>query len=105
MPLMLLISAGCILCDVKDAEKDRKRHVPSLPVLLGIRPACFAATGLAFLAAMLALAHHHFGITLGALLLTLAAQFPALLSMKSVGPIVIDSILLIPGVLSLIGVL
>ena len=36
-PLILMIAAGCILCDLKDAEEDRAMNIPSLPVLFGIR--------------------------------------------------------------------
>src|SRR5262245_27144115 len=36
LPLVLLIAAGCILCDLKDTESDRRRGVQSLPVLLGV---------------------------------------------------------------------
>src|SRR5262249_5960683 len=31
-PLFLLLSAGCILCDFKDVERDRETGVGSLPV-------------------------------------------------------------------------
>ena len=104
LPLMLLLAAGCILCDLQDAKEDRVLKIPSLPVLLGIRTTCFIAAGLAFLAAILALFHHRFGIATGAILLALAAQFPALLARESIGPILIDSILIIPGVLISTGV-
>lgn len=103
-PLILLIAAGCILCDLKDAEEDHAMNVPSLPVLFGIRKTCLIATGLAFLAAILAIQHQRFGITSGAGLLAIAAQFPSVLAMKSVGPIVIDSILILPGVLIATGI-
>lgn len=104
LPLMLLIAAGCILCDLKDIEEDRAKHIPSLPALFGMRSTCLIATGLALLAAILAILHHRFGITAGAVLLALAAQFPSLLAMKLIGPIVIDSILVIPGVLISTGI-
>jgi hypothetical protein len=60
--------------------------------------------GMAFLAAILALAHHRFGIASGALLLMVAAQFSSLLAMESLGPIMIDSILIVPGVLISTGI-
>ena len=103
-PLILMISAGCILCDLKDTQEDRREQVPSLPALLGTRPTCLIATGLALLAAILALLHHRYGLTIGALLLAIAAQFPSLLSMKPTGPILIDSILILPGALIATGI-
>lgn len=98
-PLILMISAGCILCDLKDLSEDQQQNVPSLPALMGIRNSCLIATGLALLAAFVALLHHRFALTTGALLLAVAAQFPTLLRMRSAGPILIDSILIIPGAL------
>lgn len=98
-PLILLISAGCILCDLKDLQEDRSSGVPSLPALLGVRSSCHIATGLALLAAGIAFLHHRMGITTGAMLLVLAAQFPALLSIRPIGAILIDSILTLPGLL------
>lgn len=103
-PLLLLISAGCILCDLKDMTEDRKARIPTLPALLGTDSSCLVATGMALLAASLAFLHHRFGITAGALLLTVAAQFPTILAMKSFGPIMVDSILTIPGILIATGV-
>lgn len=103
-PLILMISAGCILCDLKDIHEDRREQVPSLPALLGIRPTCLIATGLALLASLSTFLHHHYGLTAGALLLAGAAQFPSFLSMKPTGPILIDSILILPGVLIATGI-
>jgi len=104
LPLMLLIAAGCILCDLKDIEVDRRQQIPSLPAIFGIRTTCLIAMGMACLAAILALAHHRFGIASGALLLMVAAQFSSLLAMESLGPIMIDSILIVPGVLISTGI-
>ena len=103
-PLFLLISSGCILCDLKDLQEDRSSDVPSLPVLLGVRSSCLIATGLAIVAAMIAFLHHRTGITMGAVLLILAAQFPAILSIRPLGAILIDSILTLPGLLIALGV-
>ncbi|HEX9081894.1 MAG TPA: hypothetical protein VF768_06420, partial [Holophagaceae bacterium] len=36
LPLFLLLAAGCLLCDVNDAERDRSRGVRSLPVQVGV---------------------------------------------------------------------
>jgi 4-hydroxybenzoate polyprenyltransferase and related prenyltransferases len=45
-PLILLMSAGCILCDLKDTEVDRQSGVRSLPVVLGANSATFIAVAL-----------------------------------------------------------
>ena len=103
-PLILLITAGCILCDLKDTEEDRALNILSLPVLFGIRTTCLIAAGLAFVAAILAISHHRFGVAFGATFLLLAAKFPSFLVRKSIGPIVIDSILILPGVLIATGI-
>ncbi len=103
LPLMLLVAAGCILCDLKDEEEDRMQQISSLPVLLGVRSACLIASVMAVLAAILAALHHRFALAEGASILIVAAQFPALLARESIGPIVIDSILILPGVLIALG--
>ena len=97
-------TAGCILCDLKDTEEDRALNILSLPVLFGIRTTCLIAAGLAFVAAILAISHHRFGVAFGATFLLLAAKFPSFLVRKSIGPIVIDSILILPGVLIATGI-
>ncbi len=104
LPLILMVASGCILCDLKDLDEDRRQHVGSLPVLLGVLPSCLAATCLSLIAASLAIFHHRFGLTAGGLLMALAAQFPSLLARNPTGPILIDSILLVPGVLIATGI-
>ena len=104
VPLILMLSAACILCDLKDAREDREERIPSLPALFGPRVSCAAATGLAILAAALAAWHHRFGVAAGAALLAAAAQFPGLLAIKPLGAIVVDSILVVPGVLIVMGI-
>lgn len=103
LPLILMLSAACILCDLKDTPRDREGRIPSLPVLLGVRPACALATALAVAALCLAAMHNRPGIAAASALLAVAAQFPKLLARESIGPIVVDSILVIPGVLILTG--
>jgi 4-hydroxybenzoate polyprenyltransferase len=104
LPLTLMIAAGCILCDLKDVKEDLQEHIPSLPALFGVRSTCLTAAGLALLAAISAFLHHRFGVAVGAVLLAGAAQFPRLLAMNPTGPILVDSILIIPGVLIVMGV-
>lgn len=99
LPLVLLLCAGCILCDLKDARQDREKKVPSLPVLVGPRITCLIAVGLSLIAAALAFFNDRSGLVITGIALALSAQFPSLLAQESVGPIVVDSILVIPGIL------
>ncbi len=100
----LLISAGCILCDLKDEQEDRHSNTPTLPVLVGARISCLIAAALAILAVAIALLHHHLGVAAGAMLIAIAAQFPSVISTKPTGAIVVDSILTVPGILIAIQV-
>jgi len=104
LPLTLVVTSGCILCDLKDIAEDRRQHVGSLPAILGIRPSCLVTTFLSLIAATLAIFHHRFGLAVGALLMAIAAQFPSLLKRNPTGPILIDSILLVPGILIATGI-
>ena len=98
--LLLLFSAGCILCDIKDAAHDRRNGVPSLPALFGPPAACTLATGLALAAVATAVWHQCPGIAVSGLLLAAAARFPELLARAITGPVLVDSILLVPGLLA-----
>lgn len=104
LPLLLLLCANCILCDLKDAMQDRRDRIPSLPVLVGIRWACLVATSLALASAGTAAMHHRAGVAIAGILLAAVAQFPVLLTREPIGPIVIDSILVVSGVLISTGV-
>ncbi len=104
LPVILMLAAGCFLCDLKDAVRDRRARVPSLPALIGLRATCLVATAVSLLAAWLAFSAGRFGVVVGGMLLAVAAQFPSLLERETVGPIVVDSILVIPGLLVYIGV-
>lgn len=101
--LFFLISSGSILCDLKDLDADRQHRIPSLPVLLGCRGACAVATGLAVLAGAIAFGSHRWGVSVGAVLIAVVAQFPSLLSLNPLGPIVVDCILTLPGILIAVG--
>jgi len=104
LPLLLLLSAACILCDLKDTERDRRDRVPSLPALIGGRYTCIVATGVALAAAGIAVRHHRPGVAVASVLLAIAAQTPSLLARDPIGAIVIDSILVVPGLLIFTGV-
>ena len=104
LPLLLLLSAACILCDLKDADRDRCERVPSLPALIGGLYTCIVATGIALAAAGIALRHHRPGVAVASVLLAIAAQSPSLLACDPIGAIVIDSILVVPGLLISTGI-
>lgn len=99
IPLALIIASGSPLCDVKDLRADRETSVPSLPVLMGTRGALASAMVLAASGAAVALAEQRIGLSLGGLGLGLAALRPNLLARDAVGPLLVDLILTIPGLL------
>lgn len=99
MPLMLLISAGCLLCDLKDEAADRAAGVATVPAVFG-RPAALAvATALLVAAATVAALEHRSAVALGAAALGVSTLSPALLATDAVGPLLIDMLLTLPGVL------
>ena len=104
-PLVLLLSAGCILCDLKDAETDRRLGVRSLPVLLGMSGAILIASALALLGAALAWSEGRMGLFYSGALLLAVTQFRPLLSRPAIGPLLVDAILSLPGLLILTRVI
>ena len=99
IPLTLIMASACLLCDLKDVRADREGSVPSLPVLMGERGTIAAAIVLAASGAAVALAEQRIGLSVGALGLGLAALHPSLLARDAVGPLLVDVILTIPGLL------
>jgi hypothetical protein len=100
-PLILLLSAGCILCDLKDTEADRRAGVKSLPVVLGASRATAIAILLAATGALIAWSEGRMGLFYSGSLLAAAALFRPLLSRPAVGPLLVDAILSLPGLLIL----
>ena len=98
-PLFLLFAADALLCDLKDEECDRRSGVASLPVILGPRRATGIAVALALAAGLCAYAEQRLGLALSALGLGLVTLRPALLATDVVGPLVVDVILTLPGLL------
>ena len=98
-PLLLLNAAGCILCDLKDESRDRRAGVRSVPVMYGATATARIAGGLTLVAATLALFEHRPGIVLGATALGIASTTPSLLAIDAVGPLLVDVILTLPGIL------
>jgi 4-hydroxybenzoate polyprenyltransferase len=99
LPLLLLIAAGCLLCDLKDEESDRVSGVRSLPALVGGAATIRVAIALAVSAAALAWMEHRTGIVVSAAALGAAATVPALLASDAAGPLLVDVILTLPGLL------
>lgn len=99
LPLILLISAGCILCDLKDIESDNKTGVYSLPVLLGVNRTIVIVSVLSIAAAILSFYQNRWGIFTSSSILTVLAQYPSVISIEAFGPLLVDIILTLPGVL------
>lgn len=99
LPIFLLFVAGCLLCDLKDAAIDRAAGVPSVPALVGVSRATTLAIGVALVAAAIAAVEGRPGLVLSAVALGAAGLRPALLAVPDVGPLVVDVILTLPGLL------
>jgi 4-hydroxybenzoate polyprenyltransferase len=99
IPLTFVIASGCLLCDLKDAQADRDASVPSLPVVMGVPGTIAVAVFLATISGAVSLAEHRIGLLVGGLGLGLAAMRPKLLARDVVGPLLVDVILTIPGLL------
>jgi hypothetical protein len=99
IPIALLIAAGCLLCDLKDETTDRDKGVASLPALIGASRTAQVALGLAVLAGVVAIVEDRTGLALSASALGLMTLWPAVLATESIGPLIVDAILTIPGVL------
>jgi 4-hydroxybenzoate polyprenyltransferase len=99
LPLVLLIAAGCLLCDLKDEQSDREEGVASLPAQLGATRSAQLATALALLAALVATVEHRTGLVVSAFALGLTTLWPRLLATESVGPLIVDVALTLPGIL------
>ncbi len=98
-PMFLLMAAGCVLCDLKDEARDRAAGVASLPATLGATASIAIAVALALTAGGMAWAEGRVGLTFSALALGGATLRPGLLATDIVGPLVVDVILTLPGVL------
>lgn len=98
-PLFLLVASGCLLCDLKDVERDRQADVPSLPVRWGVAVASLVAIGLAAAGSLVAAYEHRPTLELDGLCLIAVAACPVLVAQDVIGPLVVDVILTLPGVL------
>lgn len=99
LPLVMLIAAGCILCDFKDLKFDHEGGVRSLPVMFGLRKTILFTSMILFVAAFVAFQEGRMGIVVSSVALMFLARFPSLLSLEAIGPLLVDCALTIPGVL------
>jgi len=98
-PLVILMVCNCILCDFKDVASDTLNGVRSLPVLLGPRTTMFITSALLVITAYISYIDGRPGLLISSLLMTALAQFPKLLSLDAIGPLMVDMTLAIPGFL------
>ena len=99
LPLVLLIAAGCILCDLKDLKFDNADGVRSMPAVLGLRNTLFVTSAVLLVAALLSFEEGRMGLVASSVTLLFLARFPALLSLEAIGPLLVDVALTIPGLL------
>lgn len=99
LPMVILIACGVILCDFKDIQADAQNGVKSLPVMLGLSRSIWLISVLLIIVAGISLAQHRFGLFTSSLLLLILSQFPRMLSIKALGPLIVDVTLTLPGIL------
>lgn len=98
-PLFLLLATGVLLCDLKDEPIDRSTGVSSVAVVYGGRTTAWIGVALALTTVIAAFAEHRAGLALSAAGLALMALRPRLLATDVIGPLVVDGLLSVPGLL------
>ena len=99
LAVFLLVAAGCYLCDLKDEHADRSAGVASLPVRVGGAATARISAVMAAVAALLAALVGEFELALGAGLLVVAAQHRERIAAPVLGPLLVDAVLSLPGLL------
>lgn len=99
LPLVILIAAGVILCDLKDLQLDSITDVQSLPVVFGLRNTIWVTSALLLIAATISYKQGRMGLVFSSIALIGLAQFPFLLSQDAIGPLLVDAALTLPGFL------
>lgn len=99
LPLVMLIASSCILCDFKDINTDGASGVHSLPVMFGVRNTVLVASVFLVITAVISYHEHRLGLAISSVMLIALAQFPSLLSLDAIGPLVVDALLVLPGLL------
>lgn len=99
VPLLLLVAAGSLLCDLKDEADDRSSGVWSLPARAGAAHTLRLAVVLALTSSGLATLQHRPAIAVGGLVLSASTLVPCVLATEVAGPLLVDVILTLPGLL------
>ncbi len=99
LPIVALMTCGVILCDFKDIKSDRVNDVRSLPAMWGTRTTTLVISALLFIFTVVAYRENRVGLAISGIVLFALAQFPQLLSLDAIGPLIVDISLTIPGVL------
>jgi 4-hydroxybenzoate polyprenyltransferase len=99
LPLVMLIAAGVILCDFKDLKFDGQDGVRSLPVMFGLRNTSLATSALLLIAAVISYQQGRIGLVISSAALIGLAQFPFILSLDTIGPLLVDIALTLPGLM------
>jgi len=99
IPVVILMACNVILCDFKDIASDDVNGVRSLPAMLGSYKTKLIISMLLVVAAMISYQENRMGLVISSGLLLLLAQFPRLLSLDALGPLIVDAALTVPGVL------
>lgn len=99
VPLVMLFVGGCILCDFKDVKSDRVTGVQSLPVMYGLQNTIWVTSILLVATAVVSFYEHRLGLVASSAILVVLAQFPNILSLDAIGPLIVDAALAIPGFL------
>lgn len=99
LTLFLLLASGCLLCDLKDADQDRRDGIRSLPVMVGTRWTAAIAVALACGALLRAASAHRAGLAASGAALALLGLFPRLAARGPLGAVVVDAVLTLPGLL------
>lgn len=99
LPVVLLIACNVILCDFKDIGSDHRHGVKSLPAVLGSRRAIWVISILLTVAAFISYEENLMVLVIGSALMLAVTQFPRLLAVKALGPLIVDASLTVPGLL------
>ena len=99
LPLVMLIVAGVILCDFKDFKSDGESGVRTLPVMFGLHNTILSTSILLLTTALIAYEQGRIGLMISSITLIGLAQFPGILSLDVIGPLLVDAALTIPGLM------
>jgi 4-hydroxybenzoate polyprenyltransferase len=97
--VFLQLAAGCFLCDLKDHRTDADAAVPSLPVLVGSRWTTRIVAMIASATVPWALMLGERELAIGGALLLAAATRPDFVARDVQGPLLVDVLLSVPGLL------